>query len=96
MNQERRAQAEEFLHPGERLIAACSYELGPGVPHPPEALLAPAEPSALARQVAAKAPARCDSCSRRAASSTPGGRSPPPWRTRSTVHRTSWSSSARG
>ncbi|WP_328764379.1 MULTISPECIES: hypothetical protein [unclassified Streptomyces] len=56
MNQERRAQAEEFLHPGERLIAACSYELGPGVPHPPEALLAPAEPSALARQVAAKAP----------------------------------------
>ncbi|MFB6811421.1 hypothetical protein [Streptomyces sp. NPDC056387] len=56
MNQTVRIQAERFLHPGERLIAACSYELGPGVPHPPEALLAPPEPSALARELTARAP----------------------------------------
>lgn len=56
MNQERREQAQQFLHPGERLVAACSYELGPGVPYPPENLLARPEPSALARQIEAKAP----------------------------------------
>ncbi|MCJ1676953.1 hypothetical protein MTF65_06255 [Streptomyces sp. APSN-46.1] len=56
MNQERREQAQRFLHPDERLIAACAYELGPGVPHPPEALLAPPESSELSRRIEAKLP----------------------------------------
>ncbi|MBT2459238.1 hypothetical protein [Streptomyces sp. ISL-86] len=56
MNQAVREQAARFVHQGERLIAACSYELAPGVPHPPEALLAPAEPSALGQRIEAKLP----------------------------------------
>ncbi|MER8095711.1 hypothetical protein [Streptomyces goshikiensis] len=56
MNQERREQAQGFLHPDERLIAACPYELGPGVPLPPEDLLAPPEPPDLGRRIEARLP----------------------------------------
>ncbi|MET9883411.1 hypothetical protein ABZZ20_09695 [Streptomyces sp. NPDC006430] len=56
MNQERRDQARQFLHPGEQLVAACAYELGPGVPQPPESLIAPPAPSPLVRQIAERAP----------------------------------------
>ncbi|MFD7560747.1 MULTISPECIES: hypothetical protein [unclassified Streptomyces] len=41
---------------GEQLIAVCSYELGPGVPTPPEALLAPPQPSELHRRIEEKLP----------------------------------------
>ncbi|MFD3556636.1 hypothetical protein [Streptomyces goshikiensis] len=56
MNQERREQAQGFLRPDERLIATCSYELGPGVPVPPEDLLAPPEPPDLGRRIEARLP----------------------------------------
>ncbi|MFB6615018.1 hypothetical protein ACFCV9_12510 [Streptomyces sp. NPDC056367] len=41
---------------GEQLIAVCSYELGPGVPTVPEALLAPPQPSELQRRIEEKLP----------------------------------------
>ncbi|MCX4524622.1 MULTISPECIES: hypothetical protein [unclassified Streptomyces] len=56
MNHEKREQAQRFLRPDERLIAACAYELGPGVPLPPEDLLAPAEPLDLGRRIEARLP----------------------------------------
>ncbi|MER7462809.1 hypothetical protein [Streptomyces sp. NPDC097981] len=55
MNQDdRRRQAEEFLQPDEQLIALCVCEPGPGVPGPPERLLAPPEPAALSRRIEEK------------------------------------------
>ncbi|MFI6148289.1 hypothetical protein [Streptomyces sp. NPDC051109] len=56
MNQDRRRQAEEFLQPDEQLIAVCACEPGPGVPSPPEDLLAPPEPAALGRRIEEKLP----------------------------------------
>ncbi|WP_406183356.1 hypothetical protein [Streptomyces sp. NBC_01006] len=56
MNQDRRRQAEDFLQPDERLIAVCACEPGPGVPSPPEDLLAPPEPAALGRRIEEKLP----------------------------------------
>ncbi|MEU3778150.1 hypothetical protein AB0F11_34130 [Streptomyces sp. NPDC032472] len=56
MNQQAREQAHPFLHQHERLIAACAYELGPGVPYPPESLISPPEPSSLSRRIEAKVP----------------------------------------
>lgn len=56
MNEDGREQAEAFLHPGERLIAWCSCELGPGVPTPPESLLPPPEPSELQRRIEGRLP----------------------------------------
>ncbi|MFE2146860.1 hypothetical protein ACFXA3_34925 [Streptomyces sp. NPDC059456] len=56
MNQDRRLQAEEFLQPEERLIAVCACEPAPGVPNPPEDLLAPPEPAALGRRIEDRLP----------------------------------------
>ncbi|KMO98010.1 hypothetical protein [Streptomyces roseus] len=56
MNQDRHRQAEDFLQPDERLIAVCACEPGPGVPSPPEDLLAPQEPAALGRRLEEKLP----------------------------------------
>ncbi|MEU9305714.1 hypothetical protein [Streptomyces sp. NPDC048269] len=56
MTDEGRVQAQEFLQPGERLIAWCSFELGPGVPTPPESLLDLPEPSALQRRIEERLP----------------------------------------
>ncbi|MFF4851111.1 hypothetical protein [Streptomyces sp. NPDC001194] len=56
MNQDRRRQAEDFLQPDEQLIAVCACEPGPGVPNPPEELLAPPEPAALGRRIEEKLP----------------------------------------
>ncbi|MEU3727013.1 hypothetical protein [Streptomyces sp. NPDC031705] len=56
MNEESRQQARQFLQPGEHLIAACSHELGPGVPTPPESMLAPPEPPDLQRRIEARLP----------------------------------------
>ncbi|MFD0356077.1 hypothetical protein ACFVHW_20415 [Streptomyces sp. NPDC127110] len=56
MNEERRQQARQFLQPGEHLIAACAHELGPGVPTPPESMLAPPDPSDLQRRIEARLP----------------------------------------
>ncbi|GHE58564.1 hypothetical protein CP980_19145 [Streptomyces vinaceus] len=56
MNQDRRRQAEDFLQPDEQLIAVCACEPGPGVPSPPEDLLAPQEPAALGRRIEEKLP----------------------------------------
>ncbi|MHC6625260.1 hypothetical protein ACYTFC_03955 [Streptomyces globosus] len=56
MNQATREQAQHFLRQDERLVAACAYELGPGVPYPPESLLAPPEPPALSRRIEARIP----------------------------------------
>ncbi|MFE2478112.1 hypothetical protein [Streptomyces sp. NPDC059389] len=56
MNQDRRRQAEDFLQPDEQLIAVCACEPGPGVPNPPEELLAPTEPAALGRRIEEKLP----------------------------------------
>ncbi|MFF5703666.1 hypothetical protein ACFY7H_14320 [Streptomyces sp. NPDC012794] len=54
MNEERRQQAREFLQPGEHLIAVCSHDLGPGVPTPPESMLAPPEPAGLQQRIEAR------------------------------------------
>ncbi|NXY99266.1 hypothetical protein HYE82_33795 [Streptomyces sp. BR123] len=56
MNRQAREHAQNFLHQGERLIAACGYELGPGVPTPPEELIPPAEPAALNRRIEERIP----------------------------------------
>ncbi len=56
MNEQAREQAHPFLHQSERLIAACTYELGPGVPYPPESLIAPPEPSSLSQRIEARVP----------------------------------------
>ncbi|MET9961880.1 hypothetical protein ABZ128_22985 [Streptomyces sp. NPDC006326] len=56
MDQDRRRQAESFLHSGEQLIAVCACEPGPGVPSPPESLLAPPEPSGLGQKIEEKLP----------------------------------------
>ncbi|MFE3764183.1 hypothetical protein ACFXPI_20785 [Streptomyces sp. NPDC059104] len=56
MNEGGREQAEAFLRPGERLIAWCSYGLGPGVPTPPWSLLPPPEPSELQRRIEGRLP----------------------------------------
>ncbi|MEU8437660.1 hypothetical protein AB0F18_33140 [Streptomyces sp. NPDC029216] len=56
MTEDRREQARPFLRAGEHLVAVCAYELGPGVPTPPEDLLPPAEPSSLHRRIEAKLP----------------------------------------
>ncbi|MFD0265485.1 hypothetical protein ACFVGY_02675 [Streptomyces sp. NPDC127106] len=56
MNRQAREHAQNFLHQGERLIAACGYELGPGVPTPPEDLVPPAEPAALNRRIEERIP----------------------------------------
>ncbi|MFJ9643157.1 hypothetical protein ACWEPM_03920 [Streptomyces sp. NPDC004244] len=56
MNRQAREHAQNFMHQGERLIAACGYELGPGVPSPPEQLIPPAEPTALAQRIEDRIP----------------------------------------
>ncbi|AXE24013.1 hypothetical protein C0216_11575 [Streptomyces globosus] len=56
MNQATREQAQHFLRQDERLVAACAFELDPGVPYPPESLLAPPEPPALSRRIEARIP----------------------------------------
>ncbi|MFJ3926035.1 hypothetical protein [Streptomyces sp. NPDC090022] len=56
MNEEARDQAHRFLRPDERLIAACGYALAPGVPQPPESLLAPPDPADLGRRIEARLP----------------------------------------
>ncbi|GAA0317408.1 hypothetical protein GCM10010302_65600 [Streptomyces polychromogenes] len=56
MNQDRREQVRPFLRAGEHVVAVCAYELGPGVPTPPDELVPPADPSALHRRIEAKLP----------------------------------------
>ncbi|MEU3406595.1 hypothetical protein ABZ766_22015 [Streptomyces sp. NPDC006670] len=56
MNEDRREQVRPFVRAGEHLVAVCAYELGPGVPTPPEELLPPADPSSLHRRIEAKLP----------------------------------------
>ncbi|MFJ8017036.1 hypothetical protein [Streptomyces sp. NPDC096339] len=53
---EKRERVRPFMDMGEQLIAVCSYELGPGVPTPPESLLAPPQPSELHRRIEEKLP----------------------------------------
>ncbi|MFG2292823.1 hypothetical protein [Streptomyces sp. NPDC048603] len=53
---EKHEYVRPFVHLGEQLIAVCSYELGPGVPRPPEELLAPPPPSDLHRRIEDKLP----------------------------------------
>ncbi|MFB7462657.1 hypothetical protein ACFCZ1_03945 [Streptomyces sp. NPDC056224] len=54
--EEGRERVQEFVQPGERLVTWCSFELGPGVPTPPESLLAPPEPSGLQRRIEERLP----------------------------------------